>query len=144
MVAAHPQGAPAGVRGLVLRLRGNGGLNYQILCLKDKIATRSVPTGEVVLEQNGVYLLGRADQGICRLDREMGDGVPWWAWHFGRVSGGALAARRDDPGHQGMDDASADFHGIEVMPRKQAHLALLKLLRPVAAEAELFRWEKRI
>jgi alkylation response protein AidB-like acyl-CoA dehydrogenase len=68
VVAARPDGAPAGVRGLALfllpRLRRDGSLNYLIRRLKDKIATRSVPTGEILLEQSEAWLLGRAEQGI--------------------------------------------------------------------------------
>src|SRR5262249_50596818 len=68
VVAARPQGAPAGVRGLALflvpRRRENGELNYTIRRLKDKIATRSVPTGEVELRGSEAYLLGAADEGI--------------------------------------------------------------------------------
>lgn len=68
VVAARPQGAPAGVRGLALfllpRLRSNGELNYTLRRLKDKVATRSVPTGEVELRNSEAYLLGSADEGI--------------------------------------------------------------------------------
>src|SRR5271154_7334698 len=68
VVAARPEGAAAGVRGLALflvpRHRGNGHLNYFIRRLKDKIATRSVPTGEVELQESEGYLLGAADAGI--------------------------------------------------------------------------------
>jgi len=68
VVAARPQGAPAGVRGLALfvvpRLRADGGLNYFIRRIKDKIATRSVPTGEVELRASEAHLLGAADSGI--------------------------------------------------------------------------------
>ncbi len=52
VVAARAEGAAAAVRGLALflvpRYRKNGELNYFIRRLKDKIATRSVPTGEVL------------------------------------------------------------------------------------------------
>ena len=68
VVAARPEGAAAGVRGLALflvpRYRENGELNYFIRRLKDKIATRSVPTGEVELKESEGYLLGSADSGI--------------------------------------------------------------------------------
>ena len=68
VVAARPEGGPAGVRGLALflvpRHRKDGGLNYFIRRLKDKIATRSVPTGEVELRDSEGYLLGAADAGI--------------------------------------------------------------------------------
>jgi alkylation response protein AidB-like acyl-CoA dehydrogenase len=68
VVAAHPDGAAAGVRGLALflvpRCRKDGALNYFVRRLKDKIGTRSVPTGEVELKDSEGYLLGSADSGI--------------------------------------------------------------------------------
>ena len=70
VVAARPEGAPPGVRGLALflvpRYRKNedGSLNRFIRRLKDKIATRSVPTGEIELRDSEAYLLGPADAGI--------------------------------------------------------------------------------
>jgi acyl-CoA dehydrogenase len=68
VVAARPQGAPPGVRGLALfllpRRRPDGALNYTIRRLKDKTATRSVPTGEIELRESEAYLLGSRDEGI--------------------------------------------------------------------------------
>ncbi|HXY06383.1 MAG TPA: acyl-CoA dehydrogenase family protein [Terriglobales bacterium] len=68
VVAARPEGAPRNVRGLGLfvlpRRRDDGMLNYTIRRLKDKIATRSVPTGEVELRDSHAWLLGPADAGI--------------------------------------------------------------------------------
>ena len=68
VVAARPEGAPKSVRGLALylvpRLRRDGQLNYFIRRLKDKIATRSVPTGEIELRDSEAWLLGRAEHGI--------------------------------------------------------------------------------
>lgn len=67
VVAARPEGAAAGVRGLALFLvprHNNGDLNYFIRRLKDKIATRSVPTGEIELRDSEAHLLGPADSGI--------------------------------------------------------------------------------
>ncbi len=68
VVAARLQGAPAGIRGLGLfllpRYRSDGSLNYTIRRLKDKIGTRSVPTGEVELRNSEAYLLGEPDWGI--------------------------------------------------------------------------------
>src|SRR6201998_3868840 len=68
VVPARPEGAAAGVRGLALflvpRYRNDGELNYFIRRLKDKIATRSVPTGEVELRDSEGYLLGSASSGI--------------------------------------------------------------------------------
>ncbi len=68
VVAARPAGASAGVRGLALfavpRLRQDGSLNYTLRRLKDKIGTRSVPTGEVELRDSEAYLLGTQENGI--------------------------------------------------------------------------------
>jgi len=68
VVAARPEGAPRDVRGLALfllpRLRQNGELNYTIRRIKDKIATRSVPTGEVELRDSEAWLLGTREQGV--------------------------------------------------------------------------------
>jgi alkylation response protein AidB-like acyl-CoA dehydrogenase len=68
VVAARPHGAPSGVRGLALfllpRYRANGELNYTIRRLKDKIATRCVPTGEIELRDSEAFLLGKAEEGI--------------------------------------------------------------------------------
>lgn len=68
VVAARRESAPTGVRGLSLfllpRYREDGALNYFTRRLKDKIGTRSVPTGEVELHDCEAYLLGEAEQGI--------------------------------------------------------------------------------
>lgn len=68
VVAARPEGASPGVRGLALflvpRYRKDGSLNRFIRRLKDKIATRSVPTGEIELRESEAYLLGAAESGI--------------------------------------------------------------------------------
>jgi acyl-CoA dehydrogenase len=56
IVAARPEGGARNVRGLALYLvpkyRDSGQLNYTIRRLKNKIATRSVPTGEVELRDS--------------------------------------------------------------------------------------------
>lgn len=68
VVAARFQGGGRGIRGLGLfllpRYRSDGQLNYTIRRLKDKIGTRSVPTGEVELRQSEAYLLGEPEWGI--------------------------------------------------------------------------------
>jgi len=68
VVAARPQGAPSGVRGLALflvpRYREDGSLNFTIRRIKDKIGTRAVITGEVDLHESVGYLLGSAEAGV--------------------------------------------------------------------------------
>ena len=67
VVAARPDGAPHNVRGLALFLvpkrREDGTLNYTVRRLKDKVATRSVPTGEVELRDSEAWLLGAPEHG---------------------------------------------------------------------------------
>ncbi|MFW5969951.1 MAG: acyl-CoA dehydrogenase family protein [Halofilum sp. (in: g-proteobacteria)] len=68
LVAARPADAPAGVHGLALfavpRLDPQGRLNFRIRRLKNKIATRSVATGEIGLEGSLARALGDPGQGI--------------------------------------------------------------------------------
>lgn len=68
VVAARCQGAPQSVRGLSLflapRRTDDGRLNYHIRRLKDKIATRSVPTGEIEFRNSEAWLLGKPEHGI--------------------------------------------------------------------------------
>lgn len=68
IVAARPAGAPSGPKGLALflvpRIREGGELNYFIRRLKNKIGTRSVPTGEVELRDSEAFLLGKQEWGI--------------------------------------------------------------------------------
>lgn len=68
VVAARPKGAPASVRGLALFLLPkyleDGSLNYLVRRIKDKIGTRSVPTGEVELRESEAHLLGKPEWGI--------------------------------------------------------------------------------
>ena len=44
--------------------REDGELNYTIRRLKDKVATRSVPTGEIELRGSEAWLLGLQDRGV--------------------------------------------------------------------------------
>lgn len=68
IVSARPEGAPAGAKGIALflvpRLDGQGRLNYQVRRLKDKLATRAVPSGEVEFAGAEAHLIGRAEEGI--------------------------------------------------------------------------------
>ena len=67
IAAARPEGAQAGIRGVELFLvpqrRDDGTLNFRVRRLKEKIGTRSVPTGEVELEDSVGYHLGQMGQG---------------------------------------------------------------------------------
>ncbi|GBD85989.1 putative acyl-CoA dehydrogenase AidB [bacterium BMS3Abin02] len=68
IATARPEGAPAGPKGLALflvpRLRRDGSLNFTVRRLKNKSATRAVPSGEVELDDAEAYLIGRPEEGI--------------------------------------------------------------------------------
>jgi len=68
IVSARPEGAPAGPKGIALflvpRIDSGGQLNYRVGRLKDKLATRAVPSGEVEFAGAEAHLIGRAEEGI--------------------------------------------------------------------------------
>ncbi|GIW33921.1 MAG: hypothetical protein KatS3mg072_1254 [Meiothermus sp.] len=68
IVSARPEGAPPGPKGVALflvpRLDSNGALNYRVRRLKDKLATRAVPSGEVDFDHTEAYLIGKPEEGI--------------------------------------------------------------------------------
>lgn len=68
IATARPEGAPAGPKGLALflvpRLREDGSLNFTVRRLKEKSATRAVPSGEVELEGAEAFLIGDSEEGI--------------------------------------------------------------------------------
>jgi acyl-CoA dehydrogenase len=68
IVTARPSGAQSGPKGLALflvpRLDEDGNLNFFLRRLKDKSATRAVPTGEVEFSGSRAYLIGEAAHGI--------------------------------------------------------------------------------
>ncbi len=68
LTTARPEGAPAGAKGLALfllpRLDAEGRLNFRVRRLKNKSATRAVPSGEVELEGSEACLIGDPREGI--------------------------------------------------------------------------------
>lgn len=88
LVLARPEGAVRGSKGLGLflmprRLENGERNSYRIVKLKDKFGTRSMATGEVVLEGAIAYQVGRLDRGL----RQMMDMV-----NLSRMSHGVRAA----------------------------------------------------
>lgn len=72
MILARFEGAPPGTRGLGLfvmpRRLPDGSLNeYRILRLKDKLGTRSMPTGEVSLDGAHAWLIGDPGRGFVQM-----------------------------------------------------------------------------
>jgi alkylation response protein AidB-like acyl-CoA dehydrogenase len=68
ITTARPEGAPDGPKGLALfllpRLNAQGELNFRVRRLKDKSATRAVPSGEVELDGAEAWLIGKPEEGI--------------------------------------------------------------------------------
>jgi alkylation response protein AidB-like acyl-CoA dehydrogenase len=88
MVLARPEGAIAGSRGLALfamplRLENGRRNHYRFVRLKDKLGTRSMATGEIVLEGAIAFLVGEQDKGL----KQMLDQV-----NLSRLSHGVRAA----------------------------------------------------
>lgn len=72
MVLARPDGAPAGIKGIGLfllpRHLPDGSQNrLRIVRLKDKLGTRSMPSGEVSLHGARAYLIGDVGQGFKQM-----------------------------------------------------------------------------
>jgi alkylation response protein AidB-like acyl-CoA dehydrogenase len=72
LVLARPDGAPAGTAGLGLflmpRVLPSGAPNrYRIVRLKDKLGTRAMPSGEIVLEGAAAWLVGDLGQGFKQM-----------------------------------------------------------------------------
>jgi alkylation response protein AidB-like acyl-CoA dehydrogenase len=72
LVLARPEGAPAGTAGLGLflmpRTLPSGEPNrYRIVRLKDKLGTRAMASGEIVLEGASAWLVGDANQGFKQM-----------------------------------------------------------------------------
>jgi alkylation response protein AidB-like acyl-CoA dehydrogenase len=72
LVLARPEGAPAGTAGLGLflmpRVLPSGAPNrYRIVRLKDKLGTRAMASGEIVLEGAAAWLVGELGQGFKQM-----------------------------------------------------------------------------
>ncbi|EDP65702.1 Acyl-CoA dehydrogenase [alpha proteobacterium BAL199] len=72
LVLARPEGAPSGIKGVSLFLLPRdlpeGGRNaYRIVRLKDKLGTRSMPSGEITLEGALAWMVGEPGQGFVQM-----------------------------------------------------------------------------
>ena len=72
MLLARPEGAPSGTRGVGLflmpRRLDDGATNrYRIVRLKDKLGTRSMASGEIVMEGALAYAVGPLDRGFAQM-----------------------------------------------------------------------------
>ena len=88
MVLARPEGAKEGTKGLGLfllpRVLDDGTRNrYRIVRLKDKLGTKAMPSGEIVLEGALAYLVGNLGAGFHQMTEMI---------NMSRISNGVRAA----------------------------------------------------
>jgi acyl-CoA dehydrogenase len=88
LLLARPEGAPAGTKGLALfalprRLKDGRRNAYRIVRLKDKLGTRSMASGEILLEGAVAWLVGEAEQGLKQMMEQV---------NLSRLSHGVRAA----------------------------------------------------
>jgi len=88
LLLARPQGAADGTKGLALfalprRLKDGSRNAYRIVRLKDKLGTRSMASGEILLEGAVAYLVGDAGQGLKQMMEQV---------NLSRLSHGVRAA----------------------------------------------------
>ncbi len=88
LLLARPEGAPDGTRGLALfalprRLKSGHRNAYRIVRLKDKLGTRSMASGEILLEGAVAYLVGEAERGFKQMMEQV---------NLSRLSHGVRAA----------------------------------------------------
>ena len=88
LLLARPEGAPAGTKGLALfamprRLKDGRRNAYRIVRLKDKLGTRSMASGEILLEGAVAYLVGEAENGLKQMMEQV---------NLSRLSHGVRAA----------------------------------------------------
>ncbi|HWX05776.1 MAG TPA: acyl-CoA dehydrogenase family protein [Bradyrhizobium sp.] len=88
LLLARPEGAAAGTKGLALfamprRLKDGSRNAYRIVRLKDKLGTRSMASGEILLEGAVAYLVGDAENGLKQMMEQV---------NLSRLSHGVRAA----------------------------------------------------
>src|ERR1700692_3272541 len=88
LLLARPEGAPPGTKGLALfalprRLKDGRRNTYRIVRLKDKLGTRSMASGEILLEGAVAYLVGEAENGLKQMMEQV---------NLSRLSHGVRAA----------------------------------------------------
>ena len=88
LLLARPEGAPSGTKGLALfamprRLKDGSRNAYRIVRLKDKLGTRSMASGEILLEGAEAWLVGEADRGLKQMMEQV---------NLSRLSHGVRAA----------------------------------------------------
>lgn len=138
LLLARPEGAPDGTRGLALfamprRLDDGRRNSYRVARLKDKLGTRSMPSGEVIFEGAVAYLVGDIERGL----KQMLDQV-----NLSRLSHGVRAAammRRCLNEALAVSNYRAAF-GQRLIDMPLQRRQLLKLLLPTEQALSMFAY----
>jgi acyl-CoA dehydrogenase len=136
LMLARPEGAIDGTRGLALfalprDLEDGSPNNYRIVRLKEKLGTRSMASGEVILDGAIAYPVGPLDRGI----HQMLEMVNWSRLSNGIKSSGLM--------RRAVHDAMAVMRGREVfgVPLQQKPLARRQMMKiALPAEQSLSLW----
>ena len=136
VLLARPRGAPAGTKGLGMfamprRLEDGSRNSYRIVRLKDKLGTRSMASGEIIMDGAVAYLVGDVDKGFKQMMEQvnlsrLSHGVRAAAM-MRRCLNEALAAAR---GRRAFGKAIADYPLL----RRQ----LMKIMLPTEQALSLF------
>ncbi|SAL04371.1 acyl-CoA dehydrogenase domain-containing protein [Caballeronia calidae] len=136
MVLARPDDAPEGIKGLALfllpKVLEDGTRNaYHIVRLKDKLGSRSMASGEIVLEGAEAYLIGEVGRGF----QQMADMI-----NMSRLSNGVRAAglmrRALTEAHHVARNRSAFGRKLIEMPLMQRQL--MKMMLPAEQARSMF------
>jgi acyl-CoA dehydrogenase len=119
VLLARPRGAAAGTRGLGMfamprRLEDGSRNSYRIVRLKDKLGTRSMASGEIVLDGATAYLVGDAELGFKQMMEQV---------NLSRLSHGVRAASMM---RRCLNEALAAARGRRAFGRATSEYPLLR------------------
>lgn len=119
LILARPRGAAAGTRGLAMfalprRLEDGSRNRYRIVRLKDKLGTRSMASGEIVLDGATAYLVGDVNRGFKQMMSQV---------NLSRLSHGVRAAAMM---RRCLNEALAAARGRRAFGRAIAEYPLLR------------------
>jgi acyl-CoA dehydrogenase len=136
LILARPEGAAPGTKGLALfalpRRLKNGRRNaYRIVRLKDKLGTRSMASGEILLEGAVAYLVGDIDAGLKQMMEQV---------NLSRLSHGVRAAAMM---RRCLNEAMACARGRKafghtIIDYPLLRRQLLKIMLPVEQSLSMF------
>ncbi|TDF64515.1 acyl-CoA dehydrogenase family protein [Cupriavidus sp. L7L] len=142
LLLARPEGAPDGSRGLALfampKHLDDGSRNrYRVARLKEKMGTRSMPSGEVIFDGALAYLVGDIGQGL----KQMLDQV-----NLSRLSHGVRAAAMM---RRCLNEALAVSHyrvafGRRLIDMPLQRRQLMKLVLPTEQALSVFAYTARL